>query len=137
MKWCLNTGKVIRKRNKKFLKLKFWGLCIPIRIGLGLAIWYISQINKKADLTIAIIVTILALVAIYNNFRCLGDKTVWWSRYFELFVSVMLVVFGSLSIGFWNQRNNDENSKFDSKFLCIIIFIDVVVGIILGIYKLN
>ena len=131
---CWNTGRVIRKRHKKFLNIKFWGICIPLRIGLGIAIWYISQINEKADLAMAILVTIGGLIGMYKNFICLCDKTAWWSRRFEFIISLMLVIFGSISIGFWLS---DKRKSFHSKFLSIIIFIDVFVAIIMALINNN
>lgn len=100
--------------------LIFSFMCVPFRIALGLIIWFVSQIDKEAEQTIASLVLIFSLIGIINNFRCLQDKTVWWSRPFHLISSIAMFIVSSFVL----------DDKVDGKWLAILLWIDVSIGVL-------
>lgn len=117
---CYNTGKKIRERHKHNYKLKFLTICIPIRIIIGIIIWFCSQINKELNDIIAGLLLIISLFAFYRNIICIQDKTTWWSRYLEIFITLSIFITSILAL----------NKYINTKWIAIIIWIDVIIGIL-------
>ena len=116
---CYNTGKKIRERHKNNYKLKFWTLCIPTRIALGLIVWFCSQIDQEyIEEIIAVLLLITSLFAVYRNAICIHDKTTWWSRKFEICIALSIFITSILAL----------TKEIHTKWIAIILWIDVLWG---------
>ena len=117
---CKNKGGFFGSRNtpRETRIGLFYGVCIPVRICLGLAVWYLSQINETWNKVIPIIVLLLAISGIYNNYTCLEDKTVWWNRKVHMFSNIGLILMSILSL----------SGVIKSKYIAIVLWLDVLWG---------
>lgn len=110
----------IRKKYNGKHNLAFGLGCIPTRILLGVAIWYISEINNDSNKILASILFVVGLIGILFNVKSFGDN-VWWSRPFEILVCLSIVVLSILSL----------LEIIETKWIAVAIWIDAVVGVIL------
>ena len=109
----------------------FLGVCIPLRILIGIALWFLfdpkykkptpqRKIDKALMTTIAVIgsasTILLALL--------IQDTSPWWSRVVE-----MLVAFAMTGYAFaWLiKESNDE--KLEAKWISVIWFLDIAIGL--------
>lgn len=117
---CVNTGTKIRKRHIHNIKLKFWLLCIPLRIILGIIILFI---DIKIVAPITLIAGIFSLLA---NLSCIKDPTKWWSISFEIVISLLLCLFSILVLAGILTNN---------WIIAAIIWFDVIIGALQALVK--
>lgn len=132
---CTNTGNVIRQRWGKYAKPVFYGICIPTRIFIGLIVWYVSQVNFEGELSIAILSLIFGVISCYSNFKCIDDKTTWWSRKVGLFFSLVFIAFAAISITNIENPENEHINWMETKWLAVIIWIHLIWGLFLSCWK--
>ena len=96
----------------------FYGICIPIRISLGLAVWFLAQKNSTWAKIIASLTLIASVFSMVSNGRCLLDKTVWWNRKVHLFSAVVLAILSILALC----------GVIDTKYLALVIWLDLSWG---------
>lgn len=121
---CWNPGGFFKRKGYSFETRKhlFYGVCIPLRIFIGLLIFFLFDIpNKELHISISAILIALGFYTMLNTISCLRDN-VWWHRKFEALVALTLITMGFLNIF----------QDLDGKYLAIPIFIDILYGIILS-----
>ena len=102
-------------------KLLFYGICIWVRFGLV----YLSYkfYDKPWFLYLALIGSILSIITIRIN----KDDCVWWSRRFH-YINLLMILYVALIQLITKDRR---------PVISIILFIDIIVGILHSFFKFN
>ncbi len=99
--------------------LLFYLICIWVRLYIAFFIY--KNWNNKIWLYVVIFASI---VSIYLNWTKLDGK-VWWNRYIHCLNAILLLIFALLVI----------NGYINGKILGVILFWDVLFGILYSFYK--
>jgi hypothetical protein len=116
---CLNNGSGFPKLGYTPTERKriFYGICIWVRVILGLIVWY-NSFNATFHKIVPYVTLLGGMVGIYSNFKGLGDKCIWWSRKFHLLSSCLVFIISVLSLF----------NKIDIKYVACVIWTDVLLG---------
>lgn len=121
---CQNKGGFFGSRNidvKTRIAL-FYSVCIPLRIGLGLLVWFLSQRSIQWSKAIASLVLLFSIASIIVLSRCQDDPSVWWSRMYHLLSAVLLLFLSGLSLA----------EIIETRWIALLIWIDATWGFIHG-----
>jgi hypothetical protein len=137
MNWnrCRNVGGYFHRNGYSLSKRNslFYSICIPIRILLGITLWFLLEkfhYIKELKLTIAILIIFAEIYVITNTFTCRNDRTIWWSREFESLIMTGMFIFAILIL--CNKIPPEQ-----MKYIAIFIWIDAFIGLLLNFYMNN
>lgn len=124
---CINQGGFFKRKGYSLLSriLLFYIVCIPIRILLGVALWFLLQENIKENIkelynTILSLIIIISFFSTITLISCINDTKVWWNRKFELCIAILMILLSSLTLA----------NQMDGKYLALPIWIDAAFGLI-------
>lgn len=96
----------------------FYGICLPLRICLGLAVWFLAQ---KYSRVISILTLLLSIIAmILTGKGSMDQSCVWWNRRVHFFSSMCLFVVSILSL----------TNIIEAKYIALVIWIDLLWGFV-------
>ena len=129
---CLNRGGYFKRYGYKpeIRKRLFYGICVPVRIVIGVLVMYLLQPNIICDSGKNAIVAILIMasgITIINTISCVWTRDgVWWNRTFETLISTIIIIMSSLYL------SNHKHSNEIIQYLALPIFIDIIYGLVLS-----
>lgn len=94
----------------------FYSVCIIVRFLLYLAIYYYRDLSLMPILVG--LISLATAIRLLPSIKEPGNQ--WWSKRWQLFISVILVI---VCVGIYFKR-------LDSSFMGIVLFVSLLVGII-------
>ena len=115
-------------------------VCIPLRILIGIALWFLlddhypkpNVNNKSLKKGIVIVVAIISACSFTLLTGMQNDTNAWWSRQTEWAVSLAML---ATSLG-W-LITEDRPSTFSPKWLGLIVWLDVLIGVITFLFAIS
>lgn len=143
MKLC--NGEGYFKRNGYSLKQRqhlFYGLCIPLRIFIGMLVVYLFQVsNEDLHKAICSILIMVCVYTIFHTLSCLRASSgavtkgnassfagAWWHRKFEMMVALCVLIMSSMVL-------HDPIQYPIAQYIAIPIFLDIMYGLVLSVIK--
>lgn len=132
---CLNKNGFFKRNGYTPTERKrlFYGICVPVRIVIGILVMYLLQPNNICDAGKDAIVSILIIVSgitIINTLSCLvAPDGVWWNRKFEMLISIIIIIMSGIYLS--EPRGSSRGDEI-IKYLCLPIFIDIIYGLVLS-----
>ena len=119
-------------------KQLFYGLCIWIRVFIGLIIYTLMLMdNKELSLSVPSIIMIFSFASMIQALSCIyaGDK-VWWFRKIQVLVALVLFSLSAFIIheGSVGAASTAAERRNYALMLSLPIWIHVALGVLLSFY---
>lgn len=98
----------------------FLGVCIPLRILIGIALYFILDLCQNSHDPIMGIILCIGLIASIFLSTKLWSRDAWWYRSLELLISLTMVIYAIIYFVL----------DIEPKWISMIWFIDIFIGFI-------